>query len=71
MSNKNKSTHEKVDLKADKKQQESDTYQKLPDNVNDSQDDYSVSTADDSAKGKYSETGVRKEDKPASNRQSN
>ncbi len=71
MSNKNKNTQEKANVKPGKKQQESDAYKKLPDNGNDSQDDYSVSTADNSAKGKYSGTGVRKEDKPASNRQSN
>ena len=71
MSNdKAKETREDIDVNADKKQA-SDIYKKLPDDPNASQDDYSVSTADDSSGGKYSKTGTRKEDKPAENRQSN
>ena len=68
--NKNKETGEDLNVNADKTQP-SDTYKKLPDNPADSQDDYSVSTADDSSGGKYSKTGTRKEDKDPSNRQSN
>ncbi len=65
-----KETREDIDVNADKKQA-SDIYKKLPDDPAASQDDYSVSTADDSSGGQYSKTGTRKEDKPAANRQSN
>lgn len=70
MSN-NKNNEEKDLNQNANKTQPSDTYKKLPDNPADSQDDYSVSTADDSSGGKYSKTGTRKEDKDPSNRQSN
>ena len=59
--NKGKEKQEDINVNANKKQA-SDGYKKLPDNPKDSQDDYSVSTADDSANGKYSRTDVRKED---------
>ncbi len=62
MSNKNKNTKEEVDVTANKKQQQSDVYRKLPDNPNDAKDE-SISTADDMANGKYSKTETRKEDK--------
>lgn len=71
MSN-NKAKETKADLEANNgNKQASDVYKKLPQNPNDSAEDNSVSTADDSSGGKYSKTGTRKEDKPASNRQSN
>ena len=57
--NKSKIAHEQI--VDDKKDQASDTYQKLPDNPANSGDN--ISTADDTAGGKYSKTGLRKEDK--------
>ena len=57
--NKNKIAHEQI--VDDKKDQPSDTYQKLPDNPANSGD--SISTSDDTAGGKYSKTGLRKEEK--------
>lgn len=62
MSNKNKNTKEEVDTGANKTKQQSDVYNKLPDNQNNEKDE-SISTADDIANGKYSKTGTRKEDK--------
>ena len=56
---KNKIAHEQI--VDDKKDQPSDTYQKLPDNPANSGE--SISTADNTAKGKYSKTGLSKEDK--------
>lgn len=48
-------------LQDDSKQQASDIYKKLPDNPDNTGD--SISTADDTANGRYSRTDVRKEDK--------
>ena len=61
---------QEIDVNADKKQA-SDVYKKLPDDPNASQDDNSVSTADDSSGGQYSKTGTRNDEKSESNRQSN
>lgn len=57
--NKNKIAHEQII--DDKKDQPSDTYKKLPDDPANSGD--SISTADDTAGGKYSKTGLRKDEK--------
>ena len=62
MSNKNKNTNEEVGVNANQKAQQSDVYQKLPDNSENAKDEI-ISTADDIAAVKYSKTGTRKEDK--------
>ncbi len=56
---KSKISHEQI--VDDKKDQPSDTYKKLSDDPANSGD--SISTADNTASGKYSKTDVRKEDK--------
>lgn len=58
MANDKKPQNQIVD---DSKLQESDTYKKLPDNPDNTGDN--ISTADDTANGKYSHTKIRKEDK--------